>query len=57
MRGQYQRSFSAEDAVDKAAQAHKEACELRLARIQNGQHPEYQNGVQSEQRIKQKDSP
>lgn len=30
-------------AVDQATARHKEACELRLARIMNGKHPDYQN--------------
>jgi hypothetical protein len=32
------------DAVEKAKREHAEACELRLAKIQNGAEPEYQNG-------------
>jgi hypothetical protein len=32
------------DAVESAAARHKEEAELRLARIQNGVHPDYQNG-------------
>lgn len=32
------------EAVEEAAAQHAEECELRLARIQNGKHPEYQNG-------------
>jgi hypothetical protein len=32
------------DAVEVATALHKEACELRLARIQNGKEPSHQNG-------------
>lgn len=31
-------------AVEDAAARHKEECELRLARIQNGKEPGYKNG-------------
>lgn len=31
-------------AVEKAKALHKEACELRLARIMNGKEPGYENG-------------
>jgi len=34
------------DAVEQAKRLHAEACELRLARIQNGAHPEYKNGTE-----------
>lgn len=30
--------------VDDAMRNHREECQLRLARIQNGKHPEYTNG-------------
>lgn len=33
------------DAVEKAAAEHREACETRLARIQNGKDPDYKNGT------------
>jgi hypothetical protein len=32
------------NAVEDACRKHKEDCQLRLARIQNGTHPDYQNG-------------
>lgn len=32
------------DAVETATQQHREACELRLARIQNGAEPSHRNG-------------
>lgn len=32
------------DAVEQAREEHKEACELRLARIQNGADPAHKNG-------------
>lgn len=38
------KGFKPTCAVDKAAARHKEDCELRLAKIQNGKHPDYQNG-------------
>lgn len=31
-------------AVEQAKARHKEECELRLARIQNGKEPSHQNG-------------
>ena len=34
----------ATDAVEEATALHAEACELRLARIQNGKEPSHQNG-------------
>lgn len=34
----------ATDTVEQAAALHKEACELRLARIMNGKEPSHQNG-------------
>jgi hypothetical protein len=33
------------DAVEIATEQHREACELRLARIQNGAEPSHQNGA------------
>ena len=33
------------NAVEAAAALHKEACELRLARIQNGAEPTHKNGA------------
>lgn len=33
------------DAVEQSVQEHREACELRLARIQNGAEPSHQNGA------------
>ncbi len=32
------------DAVEKARELRKEQAERRLALIQNGKHPDYQNG-------------
>ena len=33
------------DAVERAKAEHKENCELRLAKIQNGADPKYKNGT------------
>lgn len=49
MRGAYtqfvkSKGYKPSCAVDQAAAKHKEACELRLAMIQNGAHPDYING-------------
>lgn len=35
---------STSQAVETAAALHKEACELRLARIMNGTEPSHRNG-------------
>lgn len=40
----YAPSVTSSDATEKAAALHKEQCELRLARIQNGKEPGYENG-------------
>jgi hypothetical protein len=40
----YAPSVTSADATERAAALHKEQCELRLARIQNGKHPDYKNG-------------
>lgn len=32
------------DVVEDFARRHKEDCQLRLARIANGKHPDYVNG-------------
>lgn len=40
----YAPSVDSSDATEKAAALHKEACELRLARIMNGKEPKYKNG-------------
>jgi len=37
------------DAVELATARHKEACELRLARIQNGAEPSHKNGAHTVQ--------
>lgn len=49
MRGAYtqyvkSKGFKPSCAVDQAAAKHKEDCELRLAQIMNGTHPDYING-------------
>lgn len=49
MRGAYtqyvkSKGFKPSCAVDQAAAKHKEACELRLARIMNNAEPAYKNG-------------
>lgn len=33
------------DAVEAIKREHAESCEQRLARIQNGSHPDFQNGT------------
>lgn len=46
MRGNYfQYHLHNTDAVETAAALHKEACETRLARIQNGADPLHKNGA------------
>jgi hypothetical protein len=48
MRGaynQYLKQNGKTDAVENAAALHKEACELRLARIANGAEPSHKNGT------------
>jgi len=32
------------DVVEDFARKHREDCQLRLAKITNGKHPQYQNG-------------
>jgi hypothetical protein len=48
MRGNANQSFihtsRKTDAVEQACALHKEACERRLARIQNGAEPAHKNG-------------